>query len=397
MGLRGAMSNGELRGLEGRWVRLTVGAFAWTIEEVTREVADAWWEEHRPSTVQVPQMDLTRDQVTPISQVLPTGKPEKEALKEAIRAFGGKASHYAVLATLPQVPTPEAFAIPVYFYDQFMETNGFKARVQALLADQTFQDSPATRDEQLRLLRDDMKVAPLDAAFLADLEARLATDFAGLPMRFRSSTNAEDLEGFTGAGLYTSKTADPGDPNRTVADAIRKVWASVWSFRAFEERSFRNIDHLAVGMALLVHRSYPEEEASGVALTANPFDATGIEPAWYINVQAGDVSVVNPDPGITTDVILLFYGSPGQPISYLAHSNLVPPGQTVLTDPQVRTLGDALAAIHQHFLPIYGPAVGQASYYAMDVEFKFEDFGTGEAPQLQVKQARPHSGWGAQP
>jgi hypothetical protein len=41
-------------------------------------------------------------------------------------------------------------------------------------------------------------------------------------MRFRSSTNAEDLDGFTGAGLYTSKSGDPNDPN-SVLDAVRNV------------------------------------------------------------------------------------------------------------------------------------------------------------------------------
>jgi hypothetical protein len=33
----------------------------------------------------------------------------------------------------------------------------------------------------------------------------------------------------------------------------------------------------------------------------------------------------------------------------------------------------------------------------MDVEFKFEDFGSGEEPRLQVKQARPHVKNGVQP
>src|SRR5690606_12452291 len=109
-----------------------------------------------------------------------------------------------------------------------------------------------------------------------------------------SSTNAEDLDGFTGAGLYDSKSGDPNDPQRPVLDAVRKVWASVWYFRAFEEREYRSIEHTAVGMGLLVHNSFPEEEANGVALTNNPFDKSGLDPAFYVNVQLGDESVVLP-------------------------------------------------------------------------------------------------------
>ena len=33
--------------------------------------------------------------------------------------------------------------------------------------------------------------------------------------------------------------------------------------------------------------NFEAEEANGVAVTANPFDASGLDPALYINVQAG--------------------------------------------------------------------------------------------------------------
>ena len=51
------------------------------------------------------------------------------------------------------------------------------------------------------------------------------------PVILRSSTNAEDLTGFNGAGLYESVTlkgSASSDPKQ-VGAAIKKVWASVWS------------------------------------------------------------------------------------------------------------------------------------------------------------------------
>ena len=38
------------------------------------------------------------------------------------------------------MPIRKAFAVPVYYYDQFMRENGFFERVDALLADATFND-----------------------------------------------------------------------------------------------------------------------------------------------------------------------------------------------------------------------------------------------------------------
>lgn len=282
---------------------------------------------------------------------------------------------------------PRGFAVPLFYYRQFMEQNGFDARVNTMIADPAFQNDPAVRDRQLAQLRADMQVAPIDAAFLALLTAKLNADYPATRMRFRSSTNAEDLDGFTGAGLYTSLSGELADPDDPIEDAVRGVWASVWNFKAFEERSYRGIDHLAVGMALLSHRAFPDEESNGVALTNNPYDTTGLNPAFYINVQLGGESVVLPPAGVTTDQILVFWEQQGQPVVYLKHSNLTAPSTNVLTTTQLFALADALDKIHEYFRVAYGATPG--AWYAMDIEFKFEGL-PGQTPQLYIKQARPH-------
>lgn len=385
MALRGAYQNAELRALEGKWVRLTVGAFEYSVEEVTQAEADAWWEANKPDEVQVPGMDLSATDLRDIEDVIDL---DAEALllavKTGTRAFGGKAAHYSALSGIAGVPSPKAFSIPLFYYMQFMEENGFDVRAQAMIADAAFQNSPLERRAQLDALRADMKLAPVNADFEALLLAKLEADYPGTRMRFRSSTNAEDLDGFTGAGLYTSKSGDPGDNTAPVLDAVRDVWASIWNYRAFEERSFRSIDHTAVGMAMLVHRSFPDEEVNGVALTNNPYDKSGLDPAFYINVQFGEASVVQPDPGVTTDQIIYYYDRPGQPSVFVAHSSLIPEGERVLTVAQQRELGDALDAIRTYFTQAYGTT----TWWAMDVEFKF-DGEPGEEPSLFVKQARP--------
>jgi pyruvate,water dikinase len=387
MGLKGAFSDPELRALEGQWVRFDVAATAYTVEAVSQAEADAWWEEHKPTEVLVPGLDASVTTLVDIEETVDMDAEDlKAAIKEATRSVGGKAAHYGVLAQIEGLPVPKAFAIPVHFYLQFMDTHGFTARVQEMLDDPTFQGDPAARDAALEVLRDDMKQAPLDPDFEAAVIDKLNAEYPGIRMRFRSSTNAEDLDGFTGAGLYTSKSADPGDPEDPVADAIRKVWASVWFFRAFEERSYRSIDHLAVAMALLVHHSFPDEEANGVALTNNPFDPSGLDPAFYINVQLGETSVVLPPAGVSTESLLYYFDRPEQPVTYLSTSSLTVGGAPVLSPSQLFDLGTALDAIRTVFTPAYG--MGQ-SWWGMDVEFKFDDRDGGE-PALFVKQARPY-------
>ena len=387
MALRGAFENADLRELDGTWVRLEVTATDYTIEPATVEEADEWWDAHRPEAVQVPGVDDSVTGLVDIQDAVDLENPSlADAIKAATRAVGGKAAHYSVLANIDGMPTPPGFAIPVHYYLQLMEQNGFDARVNAMLDDTNFVNDPTVRDAMLEQLRDDMKEASIDQDLLDLLYAKLEADFSGIRMRFRSSTNAEDLDGFTGAGLYTSKSGDPNDPDSPIEDAIRKVWASVWNFRAIEERTYPSIDHLSVAMGILVHRSFPDEEANGVALTNNPFDPSGLEPAFYINVQAGEVSVVQPPPGVTTESLLYYFSRANQPVTYLSESSLVGPDERVLSDEQMFDLGTALQLINETFAPAY--ANGQ-DWWAMDVEFKF-DGEPGETPQLFIKQARPY-------
>lgn len=401
MGLRNATTNPQLKALDGKWVKLTVNAFDWSIAEVTQAEAEAFWESHKPQKVTLPELDLTITDLRDLELVtehVAGKKVTRDAISKAVRAFGAKAANYSALMHIDKVPIKKAFGIPVFYYVQFMQENGFDTRVKNLLADAKFREDPAEREAQLKALRDAIKAAPLNAEFTAKLKAKLDADYPGELMRYRTSTNAEDLAGFPCAGCYDSHTGDPADWEGDMLYAIKQTWATVWLFRTFEEREYQSIDHLGVAMALLVHHNFPDEEANGVAVTANPYDPTGNAPGFYVNVQfGGDAEVVAPPEGVTSDSFIYQYTYPNSPIIYLTHSNLVPEGTTVLTTRQVRDLGTALEAIHNAFSDAYGPGSGNNGWYAMDVEFKFDDEADPAAgPVLYVKQARPYPGRGNQ-
>jgi len=379
MALLGASTDPAITALDGRWVKLVVTPFDYSLVEVPKAEADAWWQAHKPDDLKVPALAL---EVTELRDAWLIGLDE-------IPSFGGKASNYGELARIgPKVPVPKAFAVPMAWYKQFEKKHGFDAQVQALLKDDNFLSDPKVRAAALQKLRDEMRAAPLDPVFTKLLADKLTADYKDVRMRFRSSTNAEDLDGFTGAGPYDSQTYDPANDKKNMVDAVRKVWASLWNLRAFEERSWRGIDHLGVGMALLCHRGFPAEDSNGVALTNNIFNQT--EPAFYINAQLGDVPVVRPPGGELPDALLYYYAYANQPVVWLGHSSLMPEGEHVLSAEQLWTLGEGLDAVHKAFAKHYSKA-GQ--FYAMDVEWKFNTDPGDTTSRLWIKQARPHGGW----
>ncbi len=400
MGLRGAMTNPQLRALEGHVVELVARADGWSVREVTEAEAEAFWTAHRPTPVTLPALDFTVTEVRDIESVTPepTGAETLRGnLLAATRAFGGKAAQYSVLARTENVPVRPAFAIPVYFYNLFMQQNGLWDRLTTLQADERFRTDAAYRAARLVEFQNVIRAGTVDQALQDALRARASGRFASTTnkLRFRTSTNSEDLDGFPCAGCYESHSGSPNDMNEMLS-AIREAYSSAWSFRTYEERSYYGVDHHSVAMALLVHLNFPDEEANGVAVTSNPFDASGLDPALYVNVQfGGDAEVVHPPAGVQSDQFLYYVNQPGQPQTYIAHSSLVPDGRTVLTPTQVHQLGVALQAIHQRFSAAYGPAAGNTGWYAMDVEFKFDNDNGWGSPSLIVKQARPYPGRGS--
>lgn len=396
MAYRDAFTNEDLLALEGAWVELTVEAQAWTIREVTQEEAEAWWKENKPEPIDVTPMDTSVTGIWNTTDILDLENNKLAgALKAAIPSFGGKVTHFAGMAESEDIPNPAGFAIPIYYYDQHMENNGLWDVVDEMLADDEFHADPAVRDQKLEALREAIADAPVDPELLEMVEAKIYDRTASgeshtTRTRFRSSTNAEDVNGFNGAGLYSSASGDPEEADDPIEDAIRVVWGSVWNYRAYEEREYYSIEHINIGAAVLCHRSFPTEEANGVAITGNIFDSSGLEPAFYINVQTGGTSVVLPPPGITSDQLLYYFDFPNQPVVYIATNNLTWDEGPVLTESQIYELGGALAAIHSHFYTVYGSA---GAYYGMDVEFKFDDEPTGEQ-EVYIKQARPYPAWG---
>jgi hypothetical protein len=242
-------------------------------------------------------------------------------------------------------------------------TKQFPGERQAAWLAQIERDHPpekAERDPIAWLLRANgiqkaIREQPIDPSAAKSIDQALRTTFAELApsqgLRFRSSSSIEDIEGFNGAGLYESNTgflapelqADPDDHDHDVAWALRKTWASYWSFPAFEERRLAGIDHLAGHMGVLVHPRFddPIELANGVVtLTLSPARGDRPETAtMLVNVQHGALSVANPPNSadhdgriIRPELVRVTRQGSDIAIERLAHSTEVPAVAFVLDD-----------------------------------------------------------------
>ena len=368
--IRDALDDGDIDDLIGTYVHYSVTADGYSIRAATPAEVEAYFAASRPPGTQTPERDLTVTQITDLDDI---GFDDWNA-------FGVKAANVAVLRTLgfPDGTVPDGFAAPFYFYDEFMKHNGFYDDIEEMLEDPDFQSDYGTQEKELKKLRKKIKQGETPDWIIDALEEMQATYPEGQSLRYRSSTNNEDLPGFSGAGLYDSKTQDPEETEEDGIDkSIKGVWASLWNFRAFTEREFHRIDHLATAMGVLVHPNYSDELANGVAVSFDPI--YGTEGSYYVNTQLGEDLVTNPDAhSVPEEILLDLSGS----YTTLATSNQVPGGQLLMSDAQIDQLRRHLQDIHDHFEGLYNP--GPDEPFAMEIEFKITSDDV-----LSIKQARP--------
>jgi phosphoenolpyruvate synthase/pyruvate phosphate dikinase len=289
------------------------------------------------------------------------------------------------------IATPEgAFAIPMKYYFQHIKKYGIDRLIHQLLASNESLSSQKIR-ALLQVIADSIEQSPFDMSLAALIEKKIIQNNAGKRYRFRSSSNAEDLEGFNGAGLYTSETGIVGSKSKSIEIAIKKVWASLWNSRAYEERALAGVNQETVGMAILAHRSFPGEYVNGVAITRNLY--RDFDFGFVINIQKGDNSLVKPSDSVSCEQFISYYNTADpffnnkQAVEYLSLSSLnnnIP----LLTREEIFDLTQKLDRIKNRFyLKLKKWKTMQYKDFAMDVEFKFD--AVGSERRLYFKQARP--------
>lgn len=384
MALKGARHDERVEPLFDKLVRLEVKPAGFELREATAAEADAFWQSRMPTGERiVPDADLSVRGVVSLADVDYSSQ----------RSVGSKAAGIAELYRVTE-PSPfcgggptffvpdAAFAVPFAHYRDHFHESGAEALLAELEQDPEFRADPAAHARGLERLRQLMLEHPVDAELLVELESAIAERFGAAKVRFRSSSNTEDLTTFNGAGLHTSTSADIAGSSASVEDALRTVWASLWNTRAYDEREFGHVLQARAAMGVLVHRAW-KEAAQGVAISRNALHATR-ESQYYINAQVGEASVTNPAPGVTSDEIVYTTPPYTPKAEYLTRSSLSR-GAAVLSFAELQQLSCALDSIQRHFRPLLDPK-NENSLYAIQIEWKL----IGPQRQLLVKQARPY-------
>jgi hypothetical protein len=247
---------------------------------------------------------------------------------------GGKAANFGFLRrSLPFDSPSPAIAFTFDLWDAYQAQTlpgGQKLRdlIQARLGSHTYPPNVNVLRADLAAVKGMItEVADFDPAQRAAIVAALQqAGFGGRKIRFRSSTNVEDTESYSGAGLYDSYSGcleddldgDNAGPSRCdpteskergVFRAMRKVYASFYNENAFLERLRHGLDETRVGMALLVHYSTPDEfeMANGVATLAVDKSPDRRQVSARLVTQLGAESVTNPDPTKRPEVVVATY------------------------------------------------------------------------------------------
>lgn len=467
-----------LRAYEGKPVELHVGANGYSIRELSVSEADGliakFWKEKKPQIkVELKSVldPVYENQFVPLAGYY-TKLPKREDHSQLIQRIGAKAANLALLDVIvmrlkdPLVSSPEAFGIPFNFYEKFIQLK--QAGLDASNPQRVMTPQERTIEilKAADLLNPD-KIHPIAIVRPVLAEVRAMVQKAQLPremldvfkkliiddvsspihisktprIRLRSSTNSEDLEGFTGAGLYESdgislykKTADKhfdrAQPKawakieQDLKEVVPFLYASVWNERAFLEREWYSINgtkHLDVKVGLALHHAFPlldfnpdpGELANGVAVTANIYAPEELGKI-YLNAQHFDLSVTNPPlgedlktvgedplkPYATEETLVTSFTAVDDlnqnpdswrdwPVERIRRSS-VRVGQAVLNTREdsssgrddVRILSRALWRVNRSMAYVYGR---ESHLFSVDVEWKIY----GPKRQIILKQVRP--------
>ncbi|HEX6123880.1 MAG TPA: PEP/pyruvate-binding domain-containing protein [Pyrinomonadaceae bacterium] len=251
--------------------------------------------------------DIKTEFVSPDQQIPPVDLSVKkiaglrEIRKKDSVIYGAKAANLGEMlnARVAGVIVPDGFSIPFYWYNDFMKKNRFDHRIAEFQENLEFVHNPRVRRQKLEEFRNAIQKAEMDPVLRRAIIQKWRLQLGGRPVFVRSSSNSEDLPNFSGAGLYSS-VANVRQEAKLI-DAVKKVWASLWRFEAYEARVRNYVSQKDVYMSALVQLGINMTKG-GVMITKDPFDAENKD-AVYISAVCGHNSNVVNNSGLPEQIL----------------------------------------------------------------------------------------------
>lgn len=399
----------EIRSLLGREVLLVVTETNGVCRIVAQDTTGRLTEERRREILELQRGGALDVVPTATRGALTVGVAD--LTPEDIRYVGGKASHFGFLRrSLPDDSPNPVLAVTFDLWDAYLgQRLAGGQTLREFVTQRLARHAYPPRVAELRADLDAIRAAVEDEADFtaaqksALIEALRGAGLQGARIRFRSSTNVEDGESFSGAGLYDSYSGcleddtdadgagpsrcDPAEPReRGVFRALRKVLASFYNENAVLERLRHRVDESKVGMAVLVHFSVPDENemANGVATVAVDRGDGDRTVTVRVVSQLGAESVTNPDGTARPEVVTALYQGtdPSEAGLVLSEtSSRVAPGASVMRwETDYRTLLGQLEAATRAY-EAYDP--GRTAF---ELDFEYKKLVPGA---VGLKQMRP--------
>lgn len=343
---------------------------SYSIREATLEEVNEWHEKNRPKTEQIPPLNLDYTSILPLNNIT----------FDMYDGFGAKCVNIATMQRFgfPEGTIPDGFGIPFYYYQEFMKFNHFFEEVELMIENPNFIADRDVRDSLLEEFREKIELAKMPDWMANEMNDMQRLFPSSTFIRCRSSTNNEDLPGFSGAGLYDSRTHHTNEGH--ITRSIKQVYASLWNLRAFEERDYYRINHFKASMGVLCHPNYENEKVNGVGVSGDPIFHT--ENTYYLNSQLESELITNPGGSKPEELLLHKFITGKNGYSVVQYSSLVGKDTLLMTDEQIDLLKSYLTTIHDEFAKLYR-AEGNPTF-AMDIEYKITS-----DDRLVIKQARP--------
>lgn len=270
----------QFQALENGWVKLKLGA-----ELLLLERAEA----HSHLGESPPVAPPARLMATLATELRPLALAHAET-----STCGAKAAAAGRLLALAEESglfrAPSGGVLPFGVMEGCLSLNpALEARYQGLqqALKRASPDEQGRRLEELRAL---LTSVPMPHHLLSELGGLFAEDRR---LAVRSSANGEDLEGFAGAGLYESVI---GVNREGLGEAVRRVWASLWTRRAALSRMACGIAHEQIRMAVLVQEMV-RPELSFIMHTADPITGSREQASVELAVGLGETLASAVQPG----------------------------------------------------------------------------------------------------
>ncbi len=242
--------------------------------------------------------DIKTEFLSPDQQIPPVNLTVKklaglrEMRKKDSIIYGAKAANLGEMlnARVAGVIVPDGFSVPFSSYDSFMKANGLNERIAEYQEDLQFVHNPRVRRQKLEEFRAAIQGGKFDPALRRAIIAKWRLQLGSRPVFVRSSSNSEDLPNFSGAGLYSS-VANVKEEAKLI-EAVKKVWASLWKFEAYEARVRNYVSQKDVYMSALIQVGI-DMTKGGVMITKDPFDAENKDSVYISAVCGHNSNVVN--------------------------------------------------------------------------------------------------------